>query len=71
MIDRVNQLTPGTKPLWDKMDIAQMLAHCRQPIEVTFGNSNVKGSFILKLIGPLFKSVLYNEKTYTAKGSKP
>jgi hypothetical protein len=28
MVDRVNKLTPESKPLWGTMNVAQMLAHC-------------------------------------------
>ncbi|MES1215909.1 MAG: DUF1569 domain-containing protein [Bacteroidota bacterium] len=64
IIGRINKLTPGSKALWGKMNVGQMLAHCQMPIGVAFGEHQLNGSFILKLIGPLFKSVLYNEKPY-------
>ena len=64
IIDRINKLTPESKALWGKMNVGQMLAHCQMPIGVAFGEHQLKGSFLLKLIGPLFKSVLYNEKPY-------
>lgn len=28
LIDRINRLTPESKPLWGKMTVAQMMAHC-------------------------------------------
>lgn len=61
---RINQLTPGSKALWGKMNVEQMLAHLQRPIALAFGKHKIKGNFILKLIGPLFKSALYNEKPY-------
>jgi len=64
IVDRINKLTPESKALWGKMNVGQMLAHCQMPIGVAFGEHQLKGSFILKLIGPLFKSVLYNDKPY-------
>jgi len=64
IIDRINKLTPESKALWGKMNVAQMLAHCQMPIGVAFGTHQLKGNFIIKLIGPLFKSVLYNDKPY-------
>ena len=64
IIDRINKLTPESKALWGKMNVGQMLAHCQMPIGVAFGEHQLKGSFLLTLIGPLFKSVLYNEKPY-------
>jgi hypothetical protein len=64
IIGRINKLTPDTQHLWGKMNVAQMLSHCQMPIAVAFGSHKLQGNFILKLIGPLFKSVLFNEKPY-------
>ncbi len=64
IVDRINKLTPTSKALWGKMNAEQMLTHLQMPIGVAFGTHQLKGNFIIKLIGPLFKSVLYNEKPY-------
>ena len=64
IIDRINTLTPDSKAIWGKMNVGQMLTHCQMPIGVAYGTHKLQGSFIIKLIGPLFKSVLYNKKPY-------
>lgn len=64
MIDRINQLTPETKAHWGKMDVAQMLAHCQMPLGVATGKHQLKGRFFMRLIGPLFKSLLVNETPF-------
>jgi|SRR5688572_10088116 len=64
IIDRINKLTPQTQRQWGKMNVEHMLAHVQLPISCAYGTHQVKGSFLLKLLGPLFKSVLYNEKPY-------
>lgn len=64
IIERFNKLTPESKQLWGKMNVAQMLHHCQLPISAAYGTIKPKGNFLLRLIGPLFKSVLYNEKPY-------
>ena len=64
IIDRINKLTPQTKQLWGKMNISQMLAHVQLPIRIAYGTHEPKGNFLLKLIGPLFKSQLWNETPY-------
>jgi len=33
-IARINKLTKETRPLWGKMNAAQMLAHCNKPYEM-------------------------------------
>ena len=64
IVDRINKLTPESQRRWGKMDVAQMLAHVQLPISCAYGTHQVKGGFLLKLVGPLFKSILYNEKPY-------
>ena len=64
IIDRINKLTPQSQRQWGKMDVAQMLAHVQQPIEVALGKRQLKAHWLLKLIGPLIKSKLYNGQPY-------
>jgi hypothetical protein len=64
IVDRINKLTPESQCRWGKMNVSQMLAHCQLPIKAAYGTHKVKGSPLLRIIGPLFKSVLYNEKPY-------
>ena len=64
IIDRINKLGAQSQRKWGKMDVAQMLAHVQQPIEVAFGKRPLKAHWLLKLIGPLIKSQLYNSKPY-------
>ncbi len=64
IIDRINKLTSQSERLWGKMDAAQMLAHVQVPIGVAFGTTTVKGNWLMKLILPLFKKNLYDEKPW-------
>lgn len=64
IIDRINNISPETQSKWGKMDAAQMFAHCRLPLQVVMGQRNIKSNIIQKLIFPLFKSILYNDKPY-------
>ena len=64
IIDRLNKLTPQSQRQWGKMDVAQMLAHCQMPMGVATGKHKLKGSGFLKLIGPLFKGLLFNNKPF-------
>src|SRR5262245_27765392 len=64
IIDRINKLTPQTRQLWSKMNVAQMLAHVQKPIGIAYGTHQPKGSFLLRLIGPLFKSKLWDDVPY-------
>jgi hypothetical protein len=64
IINRINILTPQTPRKWGKMDVAQMLAHLQVPIGVALGTHTVKGNWFFKLIMPLFKKALYDEKPW-------
>jgi len=64
IIERINKLTPESKSLWGKMNVSQMLAHLQMPIGIAYGTHQPKGSFLLRLIGPLFKSKLWDENPY-------
>jgi Protein of unknown function (DUF1569) len=64
IINRINNLSAQSQKQWGKMDVAQMLAHVQLPIKIAFGTHQPKGSFLLRLIGPLFKSTLWNEKPW-------
>jgi hypothetical protein len=65
IIDRINKLSPSSQRQWGKMDVAQMLAHCQKPLGVATGHHTLKGAFFMRLIGPLFKTKLYNDKPFT------
>ncbi len=63
-IGRIKNLTPGSRPLWGKMNVQQMLKHMQYPLLVPYGRHVPEGSFLIRLIGPMMKSILYNEKPY-------
>jgi Protein of unknown function (DUF1569) len=64
IIARINKLTPQSQRQWGKMDAAQMLAHVQVPMGVALGTNTVKGNWLMKLILPLFKKSLYDEKPW-------
>jgi len=64
IVDRINKLTPESKALWGKMNIGQMLAHLQVPIAVAEGTRTVKRTFFGRIVGPMVKSMIYNEKPF-------
>ncbi len=64
IIERINKLTPESQRNWGKMNVAQMLAHVQVPMGVALGTHIVKGNWLMKLILPLFKKALYDEKPW-------
>ena len=64
IIDRLNKLTPETKAQWGKMSIDQMLSHCQAPMDVAFGDLNLKANFFMQLLGKMFKNKILNASEF-------
>lgn len=66
LIERINQLTPETKPLWGKMTVAQMLAHCAIPYRYVYEPQKfTKPNFLLGWVLKTFvKKGVTNEVPY-------
>lgn len=65
IIKRINKLTPETKPLWGKMNAAQMLAHCNVTYEMIYENIHPKpGAFFKIILKTLVKSKVVGETPY-------
>ena len=64
VIARIDRVTADTKPLWGKMNAAQMMAHCQAPIKVSFGEAKQSGRLMGILFGPWIKRVVLSEKPF-------
>lgn len=64
IIDRIQSLTSKSKALWGKMTVDQMLAHCHGPIDVAFGDLQLKTNFFMQLIGKMFKNKILNANSF-------
>lgn len=65
LIDRVNSLKPESKPVWGKMNVAQMLAHVNVPYEMVFENKHpIPGRFKKILMKLLVKNSVVGDKPY-------
>ena len=65
IINRINQLTPKSQPLWGKMDVARMLAHCCITYEYIFDERHDKPNFFMKFILKSFvKKKVVSEEVY-------
>ena len=64
IINRINRLTPATQRKWGSMDVGQMLAHCQKPLGVAVGKHKLKANWLVKLLAPLVKKQLYNDKPF-------
>jgi len=76
ILERVKELDENSMPLWGKMDVAQMLAHCAGPLKVPLGKLTLnKPNILFRMLLILFKSSFYNDKPWkhgltTAKAYK-
>jgi hypothetical protein len=61
---RINSLTPQSQRQWGKMDVAQMLAHCKEAFKVPLSDKKMPRMFIGLLMGWMIKSKLHNESPW-------
>jgi hypothetical protein len=61
IINRINALTSQTQRQWGKMEVAQMLAHCKEAFKVPLSDKKMPRMFIGLLLGWAIKKKLYNE----------
>lgn len=65
LIERIHKLNPESRPLWGKMAVGQMLAHCNVAYELNFENIHPKPNPVKKFFIKLFaKNIVTNEKPY-------
>jgi len=65
LINRINKLTPASKPNWGKMAVAQMLAHCNVTYELVYEGKHKKPKGLKKwLLKTFVKNIVVSEKPY-------
>tara|TARA_R110002020_G_scaffold35408_7_gene106840 strand:+ start:95 stop:547 length:453 start_codon:yes stop_codon:yes gene_type:complete len=64
-IRRINSLTPESTPLWGKMSVDQMLAHCCVAYEMAYTDKHPKSNALVRfLLRSFVKKAVVNEKPY-------
>ncbi|KAF2336824.1 DUF1569 domain-containing protein [Flavobacterium ginsenosidimutans] len=64
-ISRINQLKSDTQPLWGKMSVDQMLAHCNVTYEMVYDDIHQKPNVLMKLLLKLLaKNKVVSETPY-------
>jgi Protein of unknown function (DUF1569) len=64
-INRINHLTAQSQPVWGKMNVAQMLAHCCVSYELVYENKHPKPKPLLRFFLKTFvKKYIVNEEPY-------
>lgn len=69
VIGRINKLTPSSQPLWGKMNVSQMFAHCCVAYEMVYTDKHPKPNAFVKFMLKLFvKNSVVSEKPYKKNG---
>lgn len=69
VIDRINSLSTESKPLWGKMNVAQMLAHLSVTYEMIFTDKHKKPNAFLRFILKTFiKKTVVGTQPYKKNG---
>ena len=63
-LDRIERLTPGSKPQWGRMSVAQMLAHCAEIQEVSNGKPLENTPVIAKLFKAAIRKMVVGDKPF-------
>ncbi|GGD87386.1 DUF1569 domain-containing protein [Planktosalinus lacus] len=65
ILTRLDNLSPESQAQWGKMTVAQMLAHCSEPLKVPLEKLKMaKPNPIMKLLFSFFKKSLYDDKPW-------
>lgn len=64
VLDRMNKLSHHSERQWGKMEVGQMLAHCKEAFKVPLSDKPMKRNMIGLLIGWAVKSQLYSDKPW-------
>lgn len=64
IVARLYLLSPESKALWGKMNVSQMLAHCKRAFRVPLSDKPLPRMFAGRLFGWLIKHKLYDNKAY-------
>lgn len=71
IINRINSLTPESKPLWGKMSVAQMLAHNVIPMELALQNPKPPRQFMGRIFGGMIVKKLLSPEPFKKNGFTP
>ncbi len=61
IMSRINKLSANSQRQWGKMEVAQMLAHCKEAFKVPLSDKKMPRSVVGLLLGWAFKNKLHND----------
>ena len=64
VVMRLNNLEPTSQRQWGKMDVAQMLAHCKAAFKVPLSEKKLPRMFLGVLLSWMIKSKMYDDQPW-------
>lgn len=64
IIQRIDKLTAQSQRQWGKMNVAQMLAHCKEAFKVPLSDKKMPRMLLGLLVGWMVKAKLYNDSPW-------
>lgn len=64
IVERLMKLTPESSPLWGKMNVAQMFAHCTEAFNIPLSSQRPNRSLMGLLFGGMAKKMILSPKPY-------
>ena len=61
ILQRMNTLSPQSQRGWGKMEVAQMLAHCKEAFKVPLSDEKMPRMFMGRMLAWMMKSKMYND----------
>lgn len=61
IISRINNLSAASQRQWGKMDVSQMLAHCKEAFKVPLSDTKMPRMFMGRMLGWMIKPKMYGE----------
>jgi hypothetical protein len=65
VLARIDRLEPTSPRQWGLMDVAQMMAHCSNSMDMASGRLVIPRLLIGRILGRFFKPVYTNEKPFS------
>ena len=64
IINRINILTANSRRQWGKMNVGQMLAHCKEAFKIPLSDKKMPRTFLGLLIGWIIKNKLHDDNPW-------
>jgi len=61
VINRINSLSLASQRQWGKMDVSQMMAHCKEAFRVPLSDKKMPRMFMGRMLGWMVKPKMYAE----------